>query len=234
MGRNFYYAGIWTADVEYTLTDFSAPFVILRETGQPDFYYVMQGENRTIIGNPHKPSNTNTDWHEMEASFKYLITEAMFTNFAKLGASIFNEDYMFSQYGYMVGYNGVREKIETDTQYQYAEANDMDAKREITTIKQKSVSATLAPATNESQSIQKSVTALDDRLYAGIYYTFEIDVRGEVTNNRTNITIKVQGNTSSTASKGDLSGRIILLPFFFPLGSKGRASLSSTDFRYSM
>lgn len=190
MGRNFYYAGIWSANVEYTLTDFSAPFVILRETGQPDFYYVMQGENRTISGNPHKPSNSNTDWHEMETSFKYLITEAMFTNFAKLGASIFNEDYMFSQYGYMVGYDGVREKIETDTQYQYAAAGDMDAIGNITTIKGEN-------KTNYHLTGASRQPLTDIQLQSGRYYTVQVDAACRNGSNANNVKIDIKNRDTS-------------------------------------
>ena len=204
MGRNFYYAGIWSANVEYTLTDFSAPFVILRETGQPDFYYVMQGENRTIKGNAHKPSNTNTDWHEMETSFKYLITEAVFTDFAKLGSAVFNKDYMFSQEGYMVGYNKFKISINDESQYQYLDPHVFDADYEIGFLEKSLIDSGRnqnggnihinedlenAVVNNRTQTYSNTINT-GARLSTKRYYAIEVIAYGNVDNQ--NATVRVQ------------------------------------------
>lgn len=125
MGRNFYYDGEWSASKTYTITDHSAPYVSLTEGGSVT-YWVMIGDNRSISGNNHKPSNDTDDWEMMTTTFKYLISEAIFTNFAKLGASVFNGDYMFSQHGYATGFDGARQKIEDGSMFQYVDPENME------------------------------------------------------------------------------------------------------------
>lgn len=124
MGRNFYYAGEYSATTPYKLTDFEAPFVSLTENGQTT-YWVMFGNNGTIVG--VKPSSTSNRWRLMSSNFTYLITQAVFSNFAKLGSAVFNLDYMFSQQGVMKGYGGVATQVATgDSQYQHADPEDMN------------------------------------------------------------------------------------------------------------
>ncbi len=125
MGRNFYYDGEWSASKTYTITDHSAPYVSLTEGGGVT-HWVMIGDNRSISGNNHKPSNDTDDWEMMTTTFKYLITEAIFTEFAKLGSAVFNGDYMFSQHGYATGFGGLKRKIETGAMYQYVKPDNMD------------------------------------------------------------------------------------------------------------
>jgi hypothetical protein len=45
------------------------------------------------------PSSSSSNWELMTNDFKYLITEAIFSNFAKLASAIFSGDWMLSQYG---------------------------------------------------------------------------------------------------------------------------------------
>ena len=124
MGRNFYYAGEYSATTPYKLTDFEAPFVSLTENGQTT-YWVMFGNNGTIVG--VKPSSTSNRWRLMSSNFTYLITQAVFSNFAKLGSAVFNLDYMFSQQGVMKGYGGVATQVAAgDSQYQHADPDDMN------------------------------------------------------------------------------------------------------------
>ena len=125
MGRNFYYDGDWSASRTYTTTDYSAPFVSYQSGGTTG-YYVMKGDNRDIRGNDHSPGNNSNDWEIMTSQFKYLITEAVFTEFAKLGASVFNGDYMFSQHGYVTGFDGARQKIEDGSMFQYVDPENME------------------------------------------------------------------------------------------------------------
>ena len=97
MGRNYYYKGNWndfSSSSQFSVTDAEAPYFSYNGN-----YYVY---NPTTNGTYTKssmgtPSNT-APWYIMVTDFKYLITEATFSNFAKLGSAIFNLDFMFSQY----------------------------------------------------------------------------------------------------------------------------------------
>ena len=97
MGKNFYYAGEWNEGDggSFEVTDYETPYFMYN-----DKYWVWVGDNGTYsINSVNRPSSSNSDWELMVTDFKYLITEAMFTKFAKLGAGIFNEDWMFSSHG---------------------------------------------------------------------------------------------------------------------------------------
>lgn len=98
MGRNYYYAGVYDANAQYTVTAAEAPFVSIVVDGQTR-YYVRIGEDDTTTQGVNPVGDTTGNWTIMTSDFKYLITEAMFTNFAKLGSGVFNQDWMFSQYG---------------------------------------------------------------------------------------------------------------------------------------
>ena len=187
MGRNYYYAGIWSANETYTLTSFSAPFVLYRAQDVADAYYVMVGEDDlSISGNSYKPSDSSPYWRIMESDFKYLITEAMFTDFAKLGSAIFNKDYMFSQEGYMVGYNNTKIKVNDNTQYQHLDSADMDAADEtrIQVLEGRYIdeNRTQPAYANLSQFLDDdtpSYTPFGIRFYGGRYYTIEVDASSQ-------------------------------------------------------
>lgn len=124
MGRNFYYAGEYSSTTQYELTDFSAPFVSYETNGVTN-YWVLTGNNG--ISTRVAPSSASGNpWEIMQSDFKYLITEAFFTNFAKLGSSVFNEDYMFSQLGTIKGVLGANATVSDSGQFQYADPSDMD------------------------------------------------------------------------------------------------------------
>ena len=96
IGRSYYYDGEYDATKTYGVTASQAPFVSYVVDGQTR-YYVRKGEDGSTTTNI-VPTN-DTYWDVMTSDFKYLISEAIFTNFAKLGSGVFNEDWMFSQYG---------------------------------------------------------------------------------------------------------------------------------------
>lgn len=102
MGRNLYYAGdsAELAGTTFTVTDTSAPYVsVVSSNGTT--CYAFKGENGTYTFPSSSAGYPGTDWEQM-FNMKYFISEAIFSNFAKLGSAIFNEDYMFSQYGELV------------------------------------------------------------------------------------------------------------------------------------
>ena len=59
----------------------------------------------------------NAYWKKVD-SFSTIISEAVFTNFAKLGSAIINGDFMFSQHGYINNqYYGTGAIYNTGTEY---------------------------------------------------------------------------------------------------------------------
>lgn len=88
MGRNFYYDGVYDSSKTYSVTDYEAPFVSYGAN-----YYVRIGEGSC---QGVTPSASSPYWELMTSTFKYLITMAIFSEYAKLGSWVFNSDYMFS------------------------------------------------------------------------------------------------------------------------------------------
>lgn len=89
MGRNFYYDGVYDSSRTYSVTDYEAPFVSYGAN-----YYVRVGEGSC---QGVTPSAGSPYWELMTSTFKYLITGALFTEYAKLNSWVFNGDYMFSE-----------------------------------------------------------------------------------------------------------------------------------------
>lgn len=121
-GKNYYYGGEWDTSRQDTFkaTDFETPyFTVKKNVGtqqETEEKWVYVGENfggengwtiTTISQNKCTPSggvpSDNGNWEIMVTDFKYLISEAIFSTFAKLGSGIFNGDWMMSQYGTING-----------------------------------------------------------------------------------------------------------------------------------
>jgi len=103
MGRNFYWKGRWenyTEHDKFKVTDFEAPFFSVTDPNTSEItYWVWVGENGTYYCTDENKPQDNEKWEIMVNDFEYLITKAMFTDFARLGDWIFNEDYMYSNQG---------------------------------------------------------------------------------------------------------------------------------------
>lgn len=104
MGRNIYLAGTLgeVGGTSFDVTDTSAPYVqVGLDTNNMPKCYVFDGANGNNYQFPSDESGYQDDpnWELMVSDFKYLMTKAIFSNFAKLGSGIFNGDYAFSQYG---------------------------------------------------------------------------------------------------------------------------------------
>ena len=107
-GRNFYYKGKWedyTTTDTFVVTDNEAPYFEVLSQGSANYQkYVFVGANGTYyMTDGNKPSVSNANWELMVTDFKYLISEAIFSAFAKLGSGIFNGDWLMSQYGTING-----------------------------------------------------------------------------------------------------------------------------------
>ena len=105
IGRFFYFAGTFnssnTSD-SFLVNDAQAPYFEHMVDGQKR-YHVFNYETNgsyTMAQMWAISSNwNNKPWEVMTDNFKYLITEAMFAEYAKLASAIFNGDWMLSQYG---------------------------------------------------------------------------------------------------------------------------------------
>ena len=104
IGRFFYYAQEWVnlSTVSYLVSDAQAPyFGYTNPQTNAHNYWVFNPENNGnyTMAQMGEPSSSNPNWQIMTSDFKYLITQAMFTDFAKLGSAVFSGDWMISQYG---------------------------------------------------------------------------------------------------------------------------------------
>lgn len=134
-GRFYYYAQEWqnSALVSYDVTDAMAPFFgyyekyyvfnpttpgryTMAEMGAPYHYESIDGTQKIVY---------NENWEEMWNDFKYLITEAIFGEFAKFGASIINGDFLMSQYVIALGLGNTKQVVNNATKYQYVDPDDM-------------------------------------------------------------------------------------------------------------
>lgn len=98
-GRSYYYAGIFHSGLNFTVTNAEAPFY---QYG--DNYYVFVGNNGTYSttygdSNFSGYPNSSTNWQIMVTDFKYLISEAVFSEYAQFGSAIIKGDWMLSTNG---------------------------------------------------------------------------------------------------------------------------------------
>lgn len=101
MGKNYYYGGVFDTSRQDTFTanDQETPYFVYNNNK-----WVYIGDNfaeynlRRIQSEKGYPQD-NGNWQIMVTDFKFLIAEAFFAEFAKLGSWVFNADYMFSMEG---------------------------------------------------------------------------------------------------------------------------------------
>lgn len=96
-GPSYYPAGVWNVNAVYLYTDKSVPVVIHKGLS-----YALQDNETTRKGlqgglEPNQDTN-KVNWEYVE-NLKYVFAEVAFIEFGKLGSSVFNGDFMFSQYG---------------------------------------------------------------------------------------------------------------------------------------
>lgn len=201
MGKNYYYAGEWSANKTYTVTTYTTPFVQYgTETSvtgkQIKRYYVLIAEDGYTSTN-ETPGNTG-HWVRMTNSFDYLISNAVFTDFAQLGASVFNGDYMFSQHGYAVGYGGTRERVQDGSMFQYVDPENMEG-----TPQDVDDELTIWYETPNSNIMGEGDVQIDTaQLTSGLWYTFKIEGRGSAANETLEWILDAGGYYVATGSLG--------------------------------
>lgn len=111
-GRYYYYDGYFSDSKEYTATDHQAPYIAFDWTDTVTVNGVDTSVVKTsyymLVADTNKPGSTyiaprttaaSGVWELMETSFKFLIAQAFFTEFGKLGSAVFSGDWMISQHG---------------------------------------------------------------------------------------------------------------------------------------
>ena len=129
VGRWYYYAGEYSSTQNYQFESTRAPYVSIGSNYYLlDYAYAPDIQNssttRTIRGiSPTSTSDTNP-WSPMTAVFKYIITEAMFTDYAKMGSFFINGDWMISKYGVIYYSDGSTNEIFSESKYNSFVSNE--------------------------------------------------------------------------------------------------------------
>ena len=184
IGRSYYYDGEYSSERTYTLTSSQAPFVSYVVDGQVR-YYVRIGNDGTSTTNV-APNTDNTKWEIMNSDFKYLISEAIFSDFAKLGSGVFNYDWMYSQYG--EGTTLVWQGTHTQTQNAYTQVG-------YNVPRTYSDSGNHFPVERGKQyNVLIAARANSESLYLRVYY----GINSGENNNEGNDRVTIPANTSGT------------------------------------
>ena len=126
VGRFFYYGGTWNAldnTTQFVVNDAQAPYFSHVESGQT-LYHVFNPDTNPPLGTMtmkamwdateevlRQKSFNNKPWEQMTNDFKYIITNAIFSDFAKLGSAIISGDWKLSKYGTIYDASGTGHEI---------------------------------------------------------------------------------------------------------------------------
>ena len=107
-GPSYYYLGEWydqtsqdyiATGTVVEATDYERPYVSYT-TASGTSYYLYIGEAAiTAGGSRSNPGSDPEHWTPMSSEHKFIISQAVFSEFAKLGSAVFNADWMYSQFG---------------------------------------------------------------------------------------------------------------------------------------
>ena len=104
VGRWYYFAGDYdNTPAHYVMESTRAPYVRIITNNTPHYYMLdnqgVEPDNHTMTAEQNPTEAGQTQWTEMQATFKYIITEAIFSGYAHLGSFIINGDWMISKCG---------------------------------------------------------------------------------------------------------------------------------------
>lgn len=107
VNRFYYYAGEWENDnlKGSVVSDLEAPYFSYTDgQGNVSYWIFNPKENGMYswseMGVPHESTSSNpTAWVKMEDKFKYIITQAIFGEYAQFGSAIINGDWLISTHG---------------------------------------------------------------------------------------------------------------------------------------
>ena len=198
MGRAYYYATEWNPNdntKSFLVDDTQAPY-FSNAGSNLNMYYAYNAETNGYYTMSQMAAATTVsgsiDWNSepwslMTDDFKYLITEALFTKFAKLGSAIFNEDFMYSKYL----------NNELSMYYSYS---GQSISRSLSGDYALVVSQTSLPVI-EGKQYKISITCYhnsgySDGLYSRVFYNTKEDWSGSLSGS--SAFISVSSNTSAT------------------------------------
>lgn len=136
-GKMFYYAGVWedlldNPNTALVVTSQQAPFVSYTHEKNPNvkLFAIFDAppsnytisfivNNLRMVDNNYLPdtSKDGTYWKPMYNDFTYLITKAIFGDFAKFGSAIISGDWMISQHGTIYDTTGASHIIDTNNSW---------------------------------------------------------------------------------------------------------------------
>lgn len=117
-GRFPYYEGDWdelASVATFLVSDSQMPFFKVVSDGQTRYYVFNPEQNKIYKKSEMGTPSNNAPWEIMTNDFKYLITEAIFANFAHFGSAIISGDWMISQYGTIFDAQGEEHEIDSPT-----------------------------------------------------------------------------------------------------------------------
>lgn len=106
-GNMYYPAGEYNSLIEYTRNNNVCPIVHYTDPNNVDSGYWYLNSSTNIINNEHiAPSSTlDNPWKKAE-NYGMVITEVLFTQFAKVGSFIVSGDFFISQHGTLFNDSG--------------------------------------------------------------------------------------------------------------------------------
>ena len=197
VGRWFYYAGVFDENnttKQFLLNDAQAPYFLTSSSGNTKHYHVFDYETNGSYtmaqmwdlteetGTPPTKSFNNAPWVAMWSDFEYIITKAIFGDYAHFGSAIINGDFLMSQLGYIRGFNGFQQDISTDETY-YTNFNSFEpfGTEELRDYSPANADQWLVNDGGLYNSIGTGWTQIGNsdvssfKLESGVWYTFEVD-----------------------------------------------------------
>lgn len=123
IGRFFYFGGEFNSEDEsqtFIVNDAQAPYFEHTENGQKRYHVFNYDTNGTYTMAQMWAISSNWNnkpWEAMTDDFKYIITEALFARFAKLGSFIISGDWMLTHYGVIYDTSGTAHTIDNNNTY---------------------------------------------------------------------------------------------------------------------
>lgn len=232
-GRFYYYAGEFDRNnttAAFLVSDSQAPYFKNIE----DYYLFDYDVNGyyTMQDMYYIQNNFNlAPWVSMWNDFKYLITEAIFGNYAHFGSFIINRDWMLSQYGILVDNYGNKTTINAsnvNTPFSTDGALTLNGnginngiivcKLSFTLSASTTITATITP-NSESNYDFGAVGAIDSYALGGA-------TANDIKKNYISLLVKASGTTSATATTTTISAGS---HYFYVAYAKDSSTTYGTD-----
>ena len=250
IGRFFYYAQEWSNSdtISYTVSDAEAPYFLYNYN-----YWVFNptANGTYTMAEMGTPSSSSANWQIMTSDFKYIITEAIFGDYAHFGSAIINGDWMLSTHGKTDNESVTQDSVISGKIIKTSSTSDFSLKPytlfltsnpidSLSTILESSSSYTISASAN-TYNITSSY------LYKG--YTYRLTITGKKNSSDSTVYVRIYNasygsyqaisipnttnNTSIITFQVDTSATwyIQLYQPTLPSSSQGGATVSYVNFR---